>query len=222
MEQSPLETQSSFEIPRLRTLARHTVPRLIEGTLVPLALFYGALWIVGVWAALASALLWSYTAITFRLLTRRRVPGLLMLGAAGITARTVVAVTTGSVYLYFLQPTLTTIAIAGLFLISVAAGRPIAERLAADFCPLPVSLLERLPVRRFFARITLLWAFLQLVNAGLTLGVLLRLPVGTYVVSKMALSLVITVTGVALSTLHFKRSMRRHGILAVRRHADAV
>ena len=40
-----------FEIPRLRTLARHAVPHVIEGTVVPLVLFLLTLHFVGVWGA---------------------------------------------------------------------------------------------------------------------------------------------------------------------------
>jgi hypothetical protein len=111
-----------FELPRLRSLARHAIPHLIEATLIPLALFYGFLWIVGVWGALFAALGWSYAAILRRVVLRQSIPGLLVLGALGLTARTAVAFASGSVFIYFLQPTLTTVVIAGAFLLSVPAG----------------------------------------------------------------------------------------------------
>src|SRR4029453_12871403 len=43
-----------FEIPRLRTLARHAVPHVIEGTIVPLALFLLTLHFLGVWGAVVT------------------------------------------------------------------------------------------------------------------------------------------------------------------------
>ena len=107
-----------------------------------------------------------------------------MLGVVGLTARTVVAALSGSVFVYFLQPTLTTVLIAGVFLPSVPAGRPLAERLAGDFCPLPATFMARPPVRRFFARITVLWAFVQLTNAALSIWLLATQPVGTYVLAR--------------------------------------
>jgi hypothetical protein len=201
-----------LEIPRLRALARHALPNLIEASLIPLVVFYGALWLVGVWGGLVAALAWSYTAIVRRLVTRKPVPGLLVLGAVGLTARTVVAALSGSVFVYFLQPTLTTTLIAGAFLASVPAGRPIAERLAGDFCPLPPSFLGSPPVRRFFARITVLWAFVQLTNAAFSIWLLVTQPVGTYVIARTTASWLLTGAAVVLSTLHFKQSMRRHGI----------
>jgi hypothetical protein len=201
-----------LEIPRLRALARHALPNLVEATLVPLLVFYAALWLVGVWGGLIGALVWSYTAIVRRLVTGRSVPGLLVLGVVGLTARTVVAALSGSVFVYFLQPTLTTVLVAGVFLASVPAGRPIAERLAGDFCPLPATFIGSPPVRRFFARITLLWAFVQLANAALSIWLLITQPVGTYVVARSVTSWVLTTAAVGLSTLYFKRSMQNHGI----------
>jgi hypothetical protein len=202
-----------LEIPRLRAMARHALPNLVEASLIPLAVFYGALWLVGVWGGLVAALLWSYTAIARRLVTRTPVPGLLVLGAAGLTARTTVAAVSGSVFIYFLQPTLTTVLIAGVFLASVPAGRPLAERLAGDFCPLPDAFMGSPPVRRFFARITVLWAFVQLTNAAFSLWLLVTQPVGTYMVAKTAASWVLTGGAIVASTLYFKRSMHRHGIV---------
>jgi intracellular septation protein A len=201
-----------LQIPRLRAMARHALPGLIEASLIPLAVFYVALWVVGVWGALIAALAWSYTAIIRRVVTRTPIPGLLLLGAAGITARTTVALVSGSVFVYFLQPTLTTVLIAGVFLVSVPAGRPLAERLAGDFCPLPETFMASPPVRRFFARITVLWAFVQLSNAAFSIWLLATQPVHTYVVARTAASWLLTGVAILASTLYFKHSMRRHGV----------
>jgi uncharacterized membrane protein len=203
-----------FQIPRLRTLASHALPSMIECSFIPLVLFYAAMWAAGIWVALIVALLWSYGALGRRLVTRSHIPGLLVIGAVGLTARTVLAFLTGSVVVYFLQPVLTTVGIAAVFLFSVPAGRPLAERLAADFCPFPDGMLARPPVRRFFARITLLWAFVQLSNAAVTLWLLLTRSVATYMLMKTVTSLTLTGLGVIVSTVYFKTSMRRHGIMA--------
>src|SRR5439155_24302685 len=107
------------EIPRLRTMARHAAPHIVEATVIPLVLFYAFLWTAGVWGALGAAFVWSWFAIGRRALTGQRIPGILVLGALGITARTIVAFASGSVFVYFLQPSLTTLAVAAAFLISV-------------------------------------------------------------------------------------------------------
>ena len=99
-----------------------------------------------------------------------------------------------------------------MFLASVPLGRPIAQRLAGDFCPLPATFIGSAPVRRFFARITVLWAFVQLTNAALSIWLLITQPVGTYVLAKSVTSWGLTLAAVGLSTLYFKLSMRNHGI----------
>ena len=69
-------------------MARHALPHLVEATFIPLVLFYAFLWTAGVWGALVAALVWSYTAIIRRAVTGQRIPGILVLGTVGITART--------------------------------------------------------------------------------------------------------------------------------------
>ena len=203
----------TWEIPRLRSLARHAVPHVVEATIIPLTIFYLSLWLIGVWGALLAALGWSYAAVVRRLIMRRRVPGILVLGSLALTVRTVVAFGSGSVYVYFLQPTLGTMVVAAAFLLSVPAGRPLAERLAGDFCPLPQSLLATPAVRRFFMRISLLWALTNMLNAVVTLWLLVSQDLATYLVAKTVTSWVITGGAIAISTVWFKRSMRRHGVL---------
>ncbi len=209
-----------FEIPRLRTLARHATPHVIEGTVVPLVLFLLMLHFVGVWGAVLIGMGWTYVAVGRRLVTGQRVPGILLLAAVTVTARTAVAIASGSVVVYFLQPTLGTALVAGAFLLSVPLGRPLAERLARDFCPIPTGVLAQTPVRQFFLRITLLWAFTQLANASLTLWLLLSQSLATFLVAKTLVSWGLTGSAILVSTIWFRRSMTRHGILAPRRAAS--
>jgi hypothetical protein len=205
-----------FEIPRLRTLARHAVPHVLEGTVAPLVLFLVMLRFVGVWGAVLVGLGWTYTAVARRLVTGQRVPGILVLGAVTLTARTVIAMVSGSVVVYFLQPTLGTALVAGAFLLSVPLGRPLAERLARDFCPIPSKVLANEHVRVFFLRITLLWAVTQLANATVTLWLLLSQSLATFLLAKTLVSWGLTGSAIVVSTIWFKRSMTRHGILARR------
>jgi intracellular septation protein A len=202
-----------FEIPSLRALARHAVPRVLEGTVIPLALFVLTLRVLGVWGAMAVGLVWGYGLIGLRLLFRRRVPGVVLLGTATFTVRTLLAVLSHSTFIYFLQPTLGTAAIAGAFLLSVPLDRPLAGRLADDFCPLPADIRSNAHVRQFFRQISLLWAFIGAVNVTVTLWLLFTQSIGTYVVAKTAASSGLTVSAIIISTLWFRRSMARHGIV---------
>jgi hypothetical protein len=172
---------------------------------------------VGVWGAVLIGLGWTYVAVARRLVMGRRVPGILLLAAVTLTARTAIAMASGSVVVYFLQPTLGTALVAGAFLLSVPLRRPLAERLARDFCPIPTGVLKHERVRQFFLRITLLWAFTQLANAALTLWLLLSQSLATFLVAKTLVSWGLTGGAIVVSTIWFRRSMTRHGILAPRR-----
>src|SRR5881227_624093 len=209
------------EIPRLRTMARHALPHLIEATFIPLVLFYTLLWTAGVWGALVAALVWSYTAIIRRAVTGQRIPGILVLGTLGITARTIAAFASGSTFIYFLQPSLTTVAIAGAFLLSVPAGRPLAERLAHDFVPLEPEVLRLPGVQPVFIRITLLWAFVNLANAVVSITLLLSQDVGTFVALKTAGGMLLVGAAVGMSTIWFKQALRNHNISVVVAHSAA-
>ena len=202
----------TIELPRPATFARHAGPHLLEATLIPLVIFYAAFAVVGVWGALVASLLWSYGAIGYRLVMRKRVPGILAIGALLITARTALALLTGSVFLYFLQPALGTAVVAVAFLVSVIGGRPLAQHLAGDFCPLPAALLERPFMRSFFAHVTLLWGAVHLMKAGASVWLLHVQSVGAYVITSRAISVGSTVLAVALSVAYFVYMARMHDV----------
>jgi intracellular septation protein A len=203
-----------FEFPRVRTLLRNTVPGVIEGSVLPVLLFVAALRMVGLWGAIVAGLGFAYVAIGRRLVKRRQVPGLMIIGAATLTARTVLALATGSSFVYFLQPTLGTAVVAFAFLVSVPLGRPLAQRIASDFCPIPDEVLAHHHVRRLFLRISLLFSFALLLNAAVALWLQLSQSVELFVVVKPLATGAITIGAVVVSVVWFKRSMHRQGLLA--------
>ena len=156
-----------FQVPRVRHIARHAFPRVLEGTIIPVALFILALHIWGVTGAITAGLVWTYSAIGVRLVTKRRIPGILMLGAMTLTARSIVTFATGSTFVYFLQPTLGT-ALRRLRVPRVGADRVArscsGSRRTSARSPRPCS--THVPVRQIFLRLTLLWAAAQFANAA--------------------------------------------------------
>lgn len=207
--------QHHFELPRLRDLARRAFPQVVEATLVPIGLFYLALWQLGARGAICCALAWNYLALVRRLARRERVPGLLVIASLALTARSLLALASGgSLFVYFLQPSLATALVGGAFLLSVPLGRPLAERLAHDFVPLPVTFVRNSKVRRLFVRISLLWAILSLVNAAGTVALLLNVPLATYLAAKTGFSGLLTLGGILLSSWWFRRGIRHHNLSA--------
>ena len=205
-----------FELPRLRDLAWRSFPKVLEAMLVPLALFYAALWALGPTGAICAALGWNYLALVRRIWRRERLPGLLLIATLGLTARSVLALASGSsLFLYFLQPSLATALLGGAFLLSVPLGRPLAEKLAHDFVPLPAWFVTRPRVHKLFVRISLLWALVSLANAAGTIALLVNVPITTYLAAKTGLSAFLTLAGIVVSSWWFRRGIRHSEPVAV-------
>jgi hypothetical protein len=192
----------------LFAVLRRGLPSLIEATIIPTVLFLaaGAVWGPGV--AMATVLVWGFGAVARRLFLRRRVPALLGLATVGLTVRTVVGLTSGSTFAYFLQPVATTVALAAVFAGSVLVGRPVIARLAHDFVPLGPEIADRPAVAQLFAGLTLLWAGVHVLNAATTFGLLVALPVPMFVALKSVASAVITVPAIALTIVLALRTAR--------------
>lgn len=206
----------TVQMPPLRVLAWRAVPRLIEGVLVPTALFVLLVNFVGVSAAIAGGFAWSAAVIVVRRALGRRVPTLVLVGLGVLLFRTVVALATGSSFLYFLQPTLGTGVVGLVLLGSAFVGRPVVLRLARDFCPLPVDTMGDPHFRRFFLGISLFWGVTQLLNAAVTLWLLVSQSVSTYVVTRTAMSWTLTAAGIGISILWFARVLRHRQEHALR------
>lgn len=199
-------------LPPIRSLLSHAGRHLVEAVAIPLASFYILFTLCGLGWALLAALAWSYGAIAVRVLRRRRVPAVLVLGTALFTVRCFIALMTSSAFLYFLQPTLGTYLVAALFLVSVPLGKPLTEKLAHDFCPLPDGLASRKVMQRFFLRLSLMWALVYLVNATATLWLLLTQPTSRFILMK-SFSPLLTGAAILVSYLWFRVSMRAENVV---------
>jgi hypothetical protein len=93
-------------------------------------------------------------------------------------------------------------------ILSAMAGRPLVLRLARDFCPLPDDVMAHGHLRRFFLGISVLWGVVQLLNASLTLWLLLSQSLGTYVVLRTTMAHTLTISAIAISVVWFRRVTR--------------
>ena len=202
-------------IPPLFQLAREATPQIVEGVLAPLGLFLLAMQIAGIWAAMVVAMGFSGFIIGRRLVQRRRVPGLMIVGALMLVARSAAAMATGSVFIYFVGPVFGAALVATAFLLSVAVRKPLAQRFASDFCVIPTHVFRDVRVHAFFQRCSLMWAVVGIANTVVTLGLLISLPTDIFVVLKTAFSFAITVGAIGYSAHWFRRSMVRDGFLTV-------
>jgi hypothetical protein len=194
-------------------VVRRSGPHVIEASLIPTALFYSGLVLAGLGAAYAVALIWLYAAALSRLARHRPIPPLLVLGLIGITVRTTVAVASGSSFFYFAQSILGSLVMGCVFLLSVAIGRPMVERLALEFWPLTPEMLGRPAVVRLLRGLTFLWAGVNLLIGATTLTLLLCLPLAAYVAVKQVASLAITGIGMGITIDLALRTARREGFV---------
>ncbi|MCF6474390.1 hypothetical protein FAF44_39320 [Nonomuraea sp. MG754425] len=200
-------------LPRLTALARQAAPRLLEGVVAPLAVFYLAMTVLGLQWALALTLAWVYLGVAWRLVRRVKVPATMYLAAFAITIRTIVAFWTGTWMWYFIQPEMGTLCISIAFLASVRLNKPIVQKLTLDYIHLPSAVLKHERVRRFFARITLLWAFVLLMNS--TLSIFLAVyewfagSLAGYMVLRTSAVALISGAAIAFSVIAFKRLLGR-------------
>lgn len=199
-----------FDLPPLGVLARHALPRVVEGAVVPTLVFVTLLKVGGQSWAITGAFGWSSLVIVTRLSLGRRVPTIVLLGLGALALRTAVALAADSSFLYFLQPTVGSATVGILFLATAVAGRPLVLRLARDFCPLPDDVMAHGHFRRFFLGISALWGGVQLVNSGITLWLLLSQSIATFVLVRTTLNYTLTATAILISVLWFRRVLRNH------------
>jgi hypothetical protein len=119
----------------------------------------------------------------------------------------------GSTFAYFVQPVATTLVLAGVFVASVALGRPVVTRFADDFCPLAPDVAARPRVVRLFSSLTMLWSAVHLLTAATTLGLLVSLPVRIFVPLKTAACLGITATAIVLTVTWSSRVAERENLV---------
>jgi hypothetical protein len=211
-----MSSSGTTDHPTLPAVLRRVGLSLLVACAVPGALFYACLRLEGVWTAIFVALAWSYGAIAWRAVTRRRTSGLLYLTALVMTGRTLVALLTDSTYLYFLQPILSDGLIAAAFIATLATARPMVARLAGDFYPMDDELHVRPRIRRLFWNLTLMWALLCLGKALATLWLLESQSLETFVLVKSLSVLLLNGLAVAATIGAATLVARREGLLNVR------
>jgi hypothetical protein len=199
-------------MPSPHAALRHAVPVVFEAMIAPLALFYLVLVTAGFRGALIAALAWSYVALGRRIKRGERVSMLLLLGTVLLTVRTTVSFITGSAFLYFAQPTAGMVVISLVLAGSAVIGRPFTQRFAYDFCPIDPELLARPGVRRFFIRISLLWATVLMLNAGVVFWLLVSSSLRAFVLERSAVTYGLTAAAIFFSITRFLAAMRRDGI----------
>ena len=200
--------------PTLAAILRRVAVSVLVACVVPAALFYVVMMLVGVWPAIVVALAWSYGAIVWRLVTGRRTSGLLVLSAAVMTGRTALALASDSTFLYFLQPVIGDGLVAMAFGLSLVTARPMVARLAGDFYPMDREMHLRPRVRLLFRNLTALWAVIAVVKATLALWLLESTSLETFVLLKSLGVLALTGLAIVATVTAAAAVARQEGLMA--------
>jgi intracellular septation protein A len=206
------EFRTTIHLPSIASMLGQAGRPLLEFTLIPLALFWVLFTQVGFDGGLFAALGWSALAIGRRLVQRQKLPTILLITTALLVVRTAVGLWTGSAFLYFLQPTVQNFVFALALLVTIGLDRPLLAKLADDFCAFPEALSSHPGIRRFFKRVSLLWAVVFLVNGATTIVVLATQTVGNFLVVSTAGSYSVVAMGIVLSLWWFRRSLAGYGV----------
>ena len=161
-----------IELGSLRPTLVRAARMFLETILVPTVLLYVLLHTVGLVAGLSAVLGWCALTVTVRLVSKRHLPGTLLVCVGMLCARAALALVLSSALVYLLQPVIGSVLMAVLFVGSALIGRPITMRLVHDFVALPAQVLHHQGIRRMFTQIALLWGLGRLIDAGMSLGFL--------------------------------------------------
>jgi hypothetical protein len=202
------ESRAGLRFPGVRSIVRHATPQVVDGMVMPMVAFYIGLVFAGVWGGLIGAMVWSYIGVGRRMISGR-MSGLILLAAVSVTVRMVVTALSGNVQIYFLGPAIGEAALGLAFLASSYRGVPLAERLAGDFVPFGTDAAE---MRAAFRRLTLLWAAVFVVHAGIGIWMLYTESLQVYVAARTGVAIGVKALAVAASVLVFRASMRRQGV----------
>lgn len=202
--------------PDLRAVLTRVVVSLVVAVVIPACLMWTMLTVAGFSTAVVVALAWVIVVMVWRRMTRRAVSGLVLLSMVVLTIRTVLALVTGSSFLYFVQPVFTDLAVATLFLGSLCTVRPIVARLAPDFFPMNAAVAERPEVCCLFRRLTLMWGLVIVLKAGITLSLLASLSTTSFVLIKGGAIATLTLTAAVATIVWSVVVGRRAGVLEPR------
>jgi uncharacterized membrane protein len=165
------EVITATGLPPGREILRIAGPRIARDALVPLGSFYAGYKLIGLGAGIAFA---TVAGLGVAALARREGrPGLIagiavtfvvMRGVAGLVGGTATAYLAGDVVMDTL--------LAGLFLGSLAYGKPIAEFFAEEVFPVPDDAKEHEGYMDVFRVLTIIWGCFFVVRGLIRLGML--------------------------------------------------
>jgi len=164
-----------------RSLLRSVGPRLLRDILGPTLTFY-VTWKLTGSIILAVVLGSAFSLLAYRYERRQGRPGAITrLVLAFVVVQAIVGLVTDSATAYLVQPAVIGVVNGGVWLVSVAIGRPLAGVFAREVFPIDDELRASVMFHSTFRHVSLVFGIFFLAFAGIQLGVLLALGIGAFV-----------------------------------------
>jgi hypothetical protein len=154
------------------------MPAVVTYTMVPLLLFYSALFFGSVLCAIAVSVTYAYALSVCQYVRRGRISGMLLVTAFMATGRAVAAVASGHTDVYFAVPIFETAGFGLMFIATMFSAEPLVVRLARDLVPQAADDIARR--RSLVKRLSLIWTAVYLASGTTTLVLLATVPLPVY------------------------------------------
>jgi uncharacterized membrane protein len=189
-------------------ILKESGPRLVRDSLGPVLAFYAGFKLVGLLLGIALA---SVVGIGLYLNeTRRGRTGVLARLSLGfVLLQAAVGLISRSATIYFLQPVLLDVALAAVFLGSVAISRPVIGLSAMDTYPFPPQVADSATFRQVFGRLSVVWGVYFLLRAGVRLAGLRTGHIDTILVVNTVTDFPFVIGLIAYSTWYGVRGFRK-------------
>jgi intracellular septation protein A len=169
MTETPIDDQFAGAPPiSVTRILRESGPRLVRDSLGPVLAFYIGFKLVGLLLGIALGCVVGVGLYLHE--TRRGRTGVLARLSLGfVLLQAAVGFISRSATIYFLQPVILDVALASIFIGSVAISRPVIGASAKDTYPFPLQVAGSATFRRVFGRLSLVWGVYFLLRAGVRL-----------------------------------------------------
>jgi hypothetical protein len=175
--------------------------------LMPLALFFVGSDLANITVGALISCGWTAGVIAWQVTRSKKLSGLIIISLTSALMRLIGTVATGSSFVFFALPTVSTATTAALLAWSTGWATPLLVRIAGDVVPVFGAVLAVDTSRRVITRLSWTWATVYTLNAVVTLTLLVATPLHFFVFAHILAGWTLAGIGGAVSV----QVTRRHG-----------
>jgi hypothetical protein len=201
-----------LELPHPRRLLWTAAWNVAESVGLPFGVYVVVTDVVSPDAGLLAGTAVVWVLILLRKIVSGSVSALLMISALVLTLQTVVAVSTGYLWMFQAQFPLANLAMCVVFARTASTGKPLVAQLAEEVVALKQPETHHPGLHRFFQGVTWFWAGLFLLLTLGMAGMMVTEPFKLFMLLSSAVTIVITLVGAAICVVWFLAVLRRLGL----------